>query len=363
MTQKVRAAVAFAPNESMRIVEVDLADPGPGQVMIRFIATGLCHSDQHVLDGHMGHKFPAILGHEGIGEVVSVGADVADFQPSDRVIPFLVPDCGRCAFCRSGRTNLCVEFGKRRAADATPFSLDGKPVHVFMGIGSFAEMSVVHADMLVKVDETARTDQACCIACGVTTGIGAATITANVQPGSSVAVFGVGGVGLSVVQGARLAGAGTIIAVDRNPDKEPAARLSGATHFVTAGGEEPAGRQIRRIAPMGVDYAFECVGMPQLLTDALAASNPGWGLAVGVGIMPDGATLPVPAGYLSSGRAVKGSYMGGAKRQDVGRFVDMFVKGDFSLDHIVTHRLPLEEINRGFDMMLSGEAVRSVVIY
>jgi S-(hydroxymethyl)glutathione dehydrogenase/alcohol dehydrogenase len=363
MPRQVRAAVAFGPNEPMRLCDVTVADPGPGQVLVRFIASGLCHSDLHVLTGDFGHRFPAILGHEGIAEVVEVGPGVADFVPGDRVIPYLMPDCGECDFCRSGKTNFCAQFPARRVAEETPFSLDGQPVYAFMAIGSFAEMAVIHADMLTKVSVEARTDQACCIACGVTTGIGAATITADVSPGSSVAVFGAGGVGLSVVEGARLAGAKTIIVVDRNPAKEEAARLSGATHFVLAGGDVPPVKQIRKLAAPGVDYAFECVGVPALMADAVAATNPAWGVAVCVGIMPDGSSFNLPTGNIATGRSLKGSLMGGAKRQDVSRFVDMFVAGKFSLDHVVSHRLGLDEINHGFEMMESGEAVRSVVLF
>jgi len=363
MSRTVRAAVAFAPNEPMRICEVTLADPGPGEVLVRFIATGLCHSDLHVIEGSFAQRFPAILGHEGIGEVIEVGAGVTDFAPGDRVMPYLVPDCGECDYCRSGRTNFCAAFVARRQAAETPFSLDGEPVWPFMSIASFAEMSVIPADMMTKVSPEARPDHACCIACGVTTGIGAAMITANVQPGSSVAVFGLGGVGLSVVEGARMAGATTIIAIDRNPAKEAVARQSGATHFIVAGGETPPVRQIRKLAPPGVDYAFECVGVPALMADVLAATNPAWGLAVCVGIMPDGSLFSLPTGNFALGRTVRGSYMGGAKRQDVARFVDLFVAGRFSLDHVISHRLALGDINRGFAMMKSGEAVRSVVLY
>src|SRR5437868_10401405 len=194
MPRKARAAVAFEPGGKLEIREVEVADPGPGEVAIRFLATGLCHSDLHALEGGVAQSFPVILGHEGIGEVTEVGEGVADFAPGDRVMPFLVPDCGECAFCKSGRTNLCVAFQTRRAAPTTPFTLDGQPVASFMNIGSFAELSVVPADMLVKVSREARPDQACCVACGVTTGIGAALITAKVAAGSSVAVFGAGGV-------------------------------------------------------------------------------------------------------------------------------------------------------------------------
>lgn len=219
MSRMVRAAVAFGPHEALRLVELDLADPGFGQVLVRFFATGLCHSDLHVIDGAIGSAYPVVLGHEGIGEAVEVGEGVSQFAKGDRVIPFLVPDCGECVFCRSGRTNMCARLQERLIADKSCFSLDGNPVSQFMSIGSFAEMAVIEADQLAHVSREAPTDLACCVACGVTTGMGAAMITAKVQPGSSVAVFGTGGVGLSVLQGAKLAGATTIIAVDVNSRK------------------------------------------------------------------------------------------------------------------------------------------------
>ena len=249
MPRQIRAAICVAINKPQQIVEVTLADPGPGQVLIKLIATGLCHSDQHVLDGSHQTALPIILGHEGIGEVIEIGEGVEDFAVGDRVIPFLIPDCGKCALCLSGRTNLCAEFQARMASPTTPFSIDGQPVNQYMGIGSFAEMTVVQADMLTKVSGQADPSQACCIGCGVTTGIGAAIISAKVSPGSSVAVFGTGGVGLSVIQGARLAGATTIIAVDINEAKRRVALELGASHFVNP--NEVYGRgQARRRWPV-----------------------------------------------------------------------------------------------------------------
>jgi S-(hydroxymethyl)glutathione dehydrogenase / alcohol dehydrogenase len=361
MPRQVRAAVCFAINEPQRIVDVALADPGPGQVLIRLIASGLCHSDQHVLDGSHQTALPIILGHEGIGEIVELGEGVTDFAVGDRVIPYLVPDCGKCPLCLSGRTNLCVEFQARMAAPTTPFSIDGQPVNQFMGIGSFAEMTVVHADMLTRVSEQADPSQACCIACGVTTGMGAAMISAKVSPGTSVAVFGTGGVGLSVIQGARLAGASTIIAVDINDARRGVAEELGATHFVNPSDVGDAVAEVRRLTGMGADFTFECVGIPALARQALEASNPAWGVSVCVGIMPTGSELSTLPFNLMTGRRWTGSFMGGAKRADVGRFVEMFAAGEYSLDALVSHRLVLEDIDRGFAMMKSGEAVRSVV--
>lgn len=361
MPRQIRAAVCFAVNEPLRIVEVTLADPGPGQVLFKLIATGLCHSDQHVMDGSQQMALPMILGHEGIGEVVEIGEGVDDFAVGDRVIPFVIPDCGKCALCISGRTNLCVEFQARMAAPTTPFSIDGQPVNQYMGIGSFAEMTVVQADMLVKVSEEADPSQACCIGCGVTTGIGAAMISAKIPPGTSVAVFGTGGVGLSVIQGARLAGATTIIAVDINEAKRSVALEMGATHFVNPNEVESSVAEVRRLTGMGADYTFECVGNAALARQSLEASNSMWGVSLCVGVMPTGTEVSTPPSNLMMGRHWTGSFMGGAKRADVGRFVEMFVAGDYSLDALVSHRLALDDINQGFAMMKSGESVRSVV--
>jgi S-(hydroxymethyl)glutathione dehydrogenase/alcohol dehydrogenase len=363
MPRVVHAAVAFAPNEPMRIVAVGLRDPGPGEVLVRFLATGLCHSDLHVLDGSLDHPFPVVCGHEGLGEVVEVGAGVEGLAPGDRVVPFLIPDCGKCPFCLSGRTNYCLEFANRQDPAQSPFSLDGQPLARFMAIGSFAEMSVVAADQLTRVSHEAAADQACCIGCGVTTGVGAALISAKVTPGSSVAVFGAGGVGLSVVQGARLAGAGTIIAVDVNEGKRGVAMMMGATHFLNPKDVEDVALAIQGLTGMGVDFSFECVGKPALATLALASSNPAWGLCVVVGVMPSGSQLACEPNQLLVGRRWTGSFMGGAKRSDVARYVEMFVDGEIRLDDLVSHRLRHEEINRGFEMMKSGEGVRSVVVY
>ena len=363
MPRKVRAAVAFAPNQPLELRELDLADPGPGDVLVRFLASGLCHSDLHALDGTIDERFPLVAGHEALGDVVEAGAGVEGFAPGDRVMAFLVPDCGQCPFCLSGRTNFCLQFVARREAAATPFSLNGAPVHQFMGIGSFAEMAVIPADQLVKVSRAAPVEEACCIGCGVTTGLGAALISARVTAGSSVAVFGIGGVGLSVIKGAKLAGAATIIAIDVNEGKRAVALGAGATHFVNPKAVEDVVLAVQGLTGLGADFAFECVGIPALAAQALAATNPCWGVAVNVGVMPTGSEVSAPPFQLLTGRRWTGSFMGGAKRADVARYVEMFVEREFVLDDLVSHRLRHDEINRGFAMMKSGEAVRSVVVY
>lgn len=359
-----KAAIAFKPDEPLQIHDIEVADPGAGEVMVRLLATGLCHSDLIKMEDTSGAtRFPIVFGHEGMGNVISCGEGVTDFVPGDTVIPYLIPDCGKCFFCRSGRTNLCTEFRTRLMSDWTPFSLNGQPLATFMGLGTFSEITVVKADMLTKVNSKASPDHACCIACGVTTGIGAVLNTAKVTPGSTVGVFGVGGVGLSAVQGARLAGASRIIAIDTNPEKEAVARRMGATDFVNAREVENVIAHLFAMTGTGLDYAFECVGVPALMRQALESTNPAWGLAVNIGVVEAGKELATSPFTLVTGRRWTGSLMGGAKRQDVARYVDMYVNGEIKLDDLVSHRLRLDEINHGFDMMRSGEAVRSVILY
>jgi S-(hydroxymethyl)glutathione dehydrogenase/alcohol dehydrogenase len=363
MPVKSKAAVAFAPNAPLQILSLDVADPGPGEVMIKLAATGLCHSDLHMMDGKGWANFPIVFGHEGFGKVIALGEGVTEFALGDVVMPYLIPDCGECAFCKSGRTNLCVQFGARQKSPWTPFSLDGKPIATFMGLGTFSEITVVKQDMLTKVNPKADAEHACCIACGVTTGIGAALKTAKVMPGSTVGVFGVGGVGLSVVQGARIAGAGRIIAIDANPSKEDVARRMGATDFVNAREVEDIVSHIFKLTGTGLDYAFEAVGSPPLMRKALESTNPAWGVAVNIGVVEAGKELSTLPNTLVTGRHWTGSLMGGAKRQDVARYVDMYVAGEIQLQDLVSHRLVLDQVNHGFDMMRSGESVRSVILY
>lgn len=358
-----QAAVAFAANEPLQIREISVRDPGPGEVMVRLSASGLCHSDLHMMEGKGTELFPTVFGHEGIGRVTAVGDGVTEFAVGDVVMPYLVPDCGVCVFCKSGRTNLCVRFGAYKQTPWQPFTLAGAPVSAFMELGTFSEVTVVKQNMLTKVHPEANPKYACCIACGVTTGIGAALQTAQVKPGSTVGVFGVGGVGLSVVQGARLAGAARIIAIDANPGKEAVARAMGATDFVDARSVDNIVAHLFKLTGTGLDYAFECVGIPALMRQALESTNPAWGLAVNVGVVEAGKELATLPTTLVTGRRWTGSLMGGAKRQDVARYVDMYVKGDIRLDDLVSHELRLQDINRGFDMMRSGEAVRSVILF
>ena len=363
MVMKARAAISFGPNRPLEIHTIDVAEPGPHQVAVRLAATGLCHSDLHMLEGKVPHSYPVVPGHEGFGTVIQCGDAVTQFKVGDTVIPYLVPDCGVCDFCKSGRTNQCLKLPERRKNPTTSFSLDGVPVAQFVGMGTFSEIVVVPDDMLVKVSSKADPAHACCIACGVTTGIGAVFNTAKVPAGATVAVFGVGGVGLSVVQGARLAGASRIIAVDRNAAKESTARTMGATDFIDASKDPDPVASIIKLTQYGVDFAFECVGIPALMRQALESTHPAWGVGVNVGVVEFGKELQASPLTLLSGRRWTGSMMGGAKRNDVARYVDWYVEGRINLDDMVSHQLKLEDINRGFDMMKSGESVRSIVVF
>lgn len=363
MPTLVYAAIAFGPNQPLQIRQVTLADPGPGEVMVKLLATGLCHSDLSALEGKIPQAFPVVLGHEGVGDIVAVGEGVTGFAVGDRVMPYLVPDCGECVFCTSGRTNLCVQMMARRQSEKSPFSLNGETVKAFCGLGTLAEMTVVPADSLVKINPTARPDHACCIACGVSTGLGAALITAKVSPGSSVVVYGAGGVGLSVIQGAKIAGASRIIAIDTNPAKAAVAAKLGATDFINPAQVDNVVGEVLELTGVGADFVFDCVGSPTLARQALESTNPAWGLSVCVSVVPAGQELNTTPYSLMTGRRWTGSLMGGAKRQDVARFVDMYVAGVYGLDDLVSHHLRLAQINTGLDMMRSGEAVRSVVVY
>lgn len=363
MPHQIRAAILTQAGRELQIGKVTLADPRRGEVRIRMLRASLCHSDLHAIDGHIDQIFPVVMGHEGCGEVAELGKDVRGLAVGDRVIPYLVPDCGTCAYCRSGRTNLCKRFVEGRLANDTRFSRDGQPIYAFQQLGTFAEQIVIPADMVVRIDAHADPEIASCIGCGVTTGFGAATITAGVLPDSSVLVVGCGGVGLSAMQGARMAGAATIIATDVNPAKEEIARKLGATHFILAERGTDLVEEVRQIVPLGVDYALECVGNLGLARQALDATNMAWGRAVCVGVLPKGTELSTAPINLMLGREWTGSLMGGAKRADVARFVALYQSGDLILDAMVTDRHPLADINRGFQLMREGKSIRSVVTF
>jgi S-(hydroxymethyl)glutathione dehydrogenase/alcohol dehydrogenase len=359
---KIKAAVATAANVPLQIMTVDLAPPGEGEVLVRMHAAGLCHSDLSLMEGKIGHYgFPIVPGHEGAGTVVSCGPGVTGLEPGDHVVPVAIPECRVCPNCTSGKTNACVEM---RNPPSPRFALEGAPVTAFCGLGTFADHAVITESRLAKIRPDAPDHIACYIGCGVITGVGAALQTAKVGPGSSVAIVGMGGIGLSVLQGARIAGAVKIICIDLNPEREAICRDYGATHFIDARSAPDLVSAINAIVPGGVDFGFECVGHPVLMRSVLEATNPGWGMGISVGIPPSGTELVFDPSSFMMGRSWKGSVLGGEKtRTTIPRLVDWYCDGFLKLDELITHRLSLDEINRGFDYMKSGEAIRSVILF
>lgn len=362
MTLNVRAAVVHAPNTPFVIETLQLEGPREGEVLIQIKATGLCHSDLNALDGKSPWAFPALLGHEAAGIVVECGPGVTKFSPGDHVIPFLIPHCGKCGYCHSPKTNLCVEAFNRLRPRESRFSLNGKPVSQLWGLGTFADYTVLPQDTIVKVRDDAPFDAICYIGCGATTGIGAALFAAKIEAGSSVVVFGLGGIGLNVVQGARLAGARQIIGVDTNPAKEAIARKLGATDFVNPQAVEKIVSHLMKATAGGADYSFECIGAPSVMRQALECTNPAWGVSYALGVAPHGAEMSTIPATLFMGRKWTGCYMGGASLGKLPEIVDWYVDRKIDLDSLITHRLPLERINEGFDMMKSGESIRSVIV-
>jgi len=368
---KTRAAVAFEAGSPLSIEEVELQEPGPGEVMVEIKATGLCHTDAFTLSGKDPEGlFPAILGHEGAGVVVEVGREVRSIKPGDHVIPLYTPECRECEYCLNPKTNLCQAVretqGKGVMPDGTSrFSLDGKPLHHYMGTSTFANHTVLPEIAVAKIHPDAPFDKVCYIGCGVTTGIGAAIWTAKVEPGSRVVVFGLGGIGLNVIQGARMAGAKQIVGVDLNPEKRQLAERFGMTDFVNPDDVE------RELVPYlvsltkgGADYSFECIGNVQVMRDALECCHKGWGTSVIIGVAGAGEEISTRPFQLVTGRNWRGSAFGGARgRTDVPKIVDWYMDGRINIDDMITHTLSLDEINKGFDLMHSGESIRSVVVY
>ena len=367
----VRAAVAFEPGKPLSIETVQLEGPKAGEVLIELKATGICHTDQYTLSGADSEGlFPSILGHEGAGIVVEVGPDVKTVRRGDHVIPLYTPECRACKSCTSRKTNLCTAIratqGKGLMPDGTSrFSLRGKPIHHYMGCSTFANYTVLPEIAVAKIREDAPFDKVCYIGCGVTTGIGAVIFTAKVEPGANVVVFGLGGIGLNVVQGARLAGADKIVGVDVNPARERLARQFGLTHFVNPRElKQDLVPHLVELTGGGADYSFECVGNVQLIRQALECCHRGWGQSIIIGVAPAGAEISTRPFQLVTGRVWKGTAFGGARgRTDVPRIVDWYMERKINIDDLITHRLPLERINEGFDLMHRGESIRSVVVY
>jgi S-(hydroxymethyl)glutathione dehydrogenase/alcohol dehydrogenase len=368
---KVRAAVAFKAGAPLEIAEVDLEGPRSGEVLVEIKATGVCHTDAYTLSGADPEGlFPSIMGHEGAGVVVETGPNVTTVKPGDHVIPLYTPECRNCPSCLSGKTNLCTAIRETQGRGVMPdgtsrFALGGKMVHHYMGTSTFANYTVVPEIALAKVREDAPFDKICYIGCGVTTGIGAVINTAKVQVGDRVVVFGLGGIGLNVIQGARIAGAGMIVGIDLNPARKAIAQKFGMTHFVNP--SEVRGDLVPYLVNLtggGADFSFECVGNVKLMRQALESCQRGWGTCVIIGVAAAGQEISTRPFQLVTGRTWKGTAFGGAKgRRDVPKIVDWYMDGKINIDDLITHKLPLDRINEGFDLMHQGKSIRTVITY
>lgn len=366
---KSRAAVAFAAGKPLEIVEVDVSGPKAGEVLVRLVATGVCHTDAFTLSGEDPEGiFPAILGHEGAGVVEAVGAGVTSVAVGDHVIPLYTPECGQCKFCLSGKTNLCQAIratqGQGLMPDGTSrFSLDGKPIFHYMGTSTFSEFTVLPEIAVAKINKAAPLDKVCLLGCGVTTGIGAVRNTAKVEPGSTVAVFGLGGIGLSVIQGAVLAQAERIIAIDINEDKFEMAKQLGATDCINPKDYSDSIQDvIVELTDGGVDYSFECIGNAHTMRSALECCHKGWGESVIIGVAGAGQEISTRPFQLVTGRVWRGTAFGGVKgRSQLPGYVDEYLAGKIEIDQMVTYTMGLEDINKAFDLMHQGKAIRSVI--
>ena len=368
---KVKAAVAHKAGAPLTIETVDLDGPRAGEVLVEIKATGICHTDEFTRSGADPEGlFPAILGHEGAGVVVDIGPGVTSLKKGDHVIPLYTPECRQCEYCLSGKTNLCQAIRTTQGQGVMPdgssrFSVGGKQVFHYMGTSTFANYTVVPEIALAKIREDAPFDKVCYIGCGVTTGIGAVINTAKVEPGANVVVFGLGGIGLNVIQGARLAGANMIVGVDLNPSRKPLAEKFGMTHFVNPKEvKEDLVPYLVNLTKGGADYSFECIGNVDVMRQALECCHKGWGVSVIIGVAGAGQEIKTRPFQLVTGRVWKGTAFGGAKgRRDVPKIVDWYMDGKINIDDLITHKLTLADINKGFDLMHSGESIRSVVVF
>jgi len=369
---KTRAAVAWEAGQPLSIEEVDVAAPKKGEVLVRIVATGVCHTDAFTLSGADPEGlFPVILGHEGGGIVEEIGEGVTSVKVGDHVIPLYTPECGECEYCLSGKTNLCqkirVTQGKGLMPDGTSrFSINGKPILHYMGTSTFSEYTVVPEIALANISKQAPLDKVCLLGCGITTGIGAVLNTAKVEPGSTVAIFGMGGIGLSVVQGAVMAKASRIICVDLNPDKWEMAKALGATDFVNPKDypDSPIQQVIIDMTNGGVDYSFECIGNVHVMRSALECCHKGWGESTIIGVAGAGQEISTRPFQLVTGRVWRGSAFGGVKgRSQLPGYVERYMKGEIKIDEMITEVMPLEDINRAFDLLHEGKVVRSVIRY
>jgi S-(hydroxymethyl)glutathione dehydrogenase / alcohol dehydrogenase len=367
---KTRAAVAFGAGQPLEVCEVDLEGPRAGEVMVELKATGVCHTDAFTLSGDDPEgAFPTILGHEGAGVVVEVGEGVTSVKAGDHVIPLYTPECRACDFCLHPRTNLCQAIRETQGQGVMPdgssrFTLDGKPLRHYMGCSTFANHTVLPEIAVAKVREDAPFDKICYIGCGVTTGVGAVAFTMKVEAGATVAVFGLGGIGLNVIQGARMVGASRIIGVDLNPAREALGRQFGMTDFVNAKDVDDVTEQIIAMTGGGVDFSFECIGNVNVMRQALECAHKGWGQSCIIGVAGAGQEISTRPFQLVTGRSWRGTAFGGARgRTDVPKIVDWYMEGQINIDDLVTHTMPLEEINTAFDLMHGGESIRSVILY
>jgi S-(hydroxymethyl)glutathione dehydrogenase / alcohol dehydrogenase len=367
----VRAAVALEAGKPLSIETVQLEGPKDGEVLVEIKATGVCHTDAYTLSGDDPEGlFPAILGHEGAGVVVEVGSGVKSLKPGDHVIPLYTPECRNCEYCLSQKTNLCQAIRSTQGRGVMPdgssrFAIDGKPLYHYMGTSTFANYTVLPEIALAKIREDAPFDKVCYIGCGVTTGIGAVINTAKVEYGANVVVFGLGGIGLNVIQGARMVGANMIVGVDLNPKKKALAEKLGMTHFVNP--REVEGDLVAHLVELtkgGADYSFECIGNVNVMRQALECCHKGWGVSVIIGVAGAGQEISTRPFQLVTGRVWKGSAFGGARgRTDVPKIVDWYMEGKINIDDLITNVMPLERINEAFDLMHSGEGIRTVVTF
>ena len=367
---KSRAAVAFEAGKPLEIVEVDLEGPKAGEVLVEIKATGICHTDAFTLSGDDPEgAFPAILGHEGAGIVVEVGPGVRSLKVGDTVIPLYTPECRECDFCLNPKTNLCQSIRATQGQGLMPdgssrFSVDGKPILHYMGCSTFSNYTVLPEIALAKIRSDAPFDKVCYIGCGVTTGVGAVAFDAKVEPGSTVAIFGLGGIGLNVVQGASMVGADRIIGVDLNGDRERLAREFGMTDFINPKDIDNVTEAIIDLTDGGVDYSFECIGNTTTMRQALECTHKGWGESFIIGVAGSGQEISTRPFQLVTGRSWKGTAFGGARgRSDVPKIVDWYMNGKIQIDPLITHTMPLEDINKAFDLMHEGKSIRSVVLF